>query len=308
MAKNISSKSNSLHSELNDYIPRSYSRSLKIKFYKIRHSKIDSSPYLSGDSFANLTEYIAYGIKRRENLDLIKLQNANSVFVPGDLLDKFLKESDGYLRAKVLISGNSDQNFSKLLSLPKSIRYWYCQNNAVLNSVIIKTLPIGLENARLGRLKLLKLDKKCLTTARIDQILVPPMSITNKMRISAISEALKYPEIFNVQRRMIDETEYSKLNRKYRFILCCEGNGYDSHRVWETLYRGSFPVLLNSNWAQSLKYLNLPILIIDSFKAVNKKKLVQFANQYSDYDPVSTKCLWTPYWKELIGNHINHSN
>jgi hypothetical protein len=308
MGKNISSKSNSLHSALNDYIPRSYGRSIKIKLYKIRYSRSDSAPFLSGDSFANLTEYVAYGIKKNESLNISKLRNANSVFVPGNLLEKFLKESEGNLKAKVLITGNSDQNFSKLFPLPKSISYWYCQNNAVLNSVIIKSLPIGLENARLGRLKLLKLDKKCLTKARIDQILVPPMSITNKMRISAISEALKYPEIFNVQRKMIDETEYSKLTRKYRFILCCEGNGYDSHRVWETLYRGSFPVLLNSNWAQSLKYLNLPILIIDSLNVVNKKMLVQFANQHSDYDPVSTKCLWTPYWKELIGNHIDHSN
>lgn len=307
MAKNISSKSDSLHSELNDYIPRSYSRSLKIKFYKIRHSKIDSSPYLSGDSFANLTEYIAYGIKRNENLDLIKLQNANSVFVPGDLLDKFLKESEGYLRAKVLITGNSDQNFSKLLSLPKSITHWYCQNNAVLNSRTIKSLPIGLENARLGRLMLLNLHKKCVTSARVDKILVPPMSITNNIRISVIREALKYPKIFDVQRKMIEEKEYSQLTRKYRFILCCEGNGYDSHRVWETLYQGSFPVLLNSRWAQSLGYLNLPILIIDSLNSISKKDLIQFANQHSDYDPIATKCLWTPYWKELINNHIGHS-
>jgi len=298
--ENISSKYNFLQGEFNDPIPKNFRRSIKIKLYKIKYRNTDASPYLSGDSFANLTDYIVYGTRRNENLSLTKLRNANSIFVPGDLLEKFLEESDGHVQAKILITGNSDQNFSKLLSMPKSITRWYCQNNAVLNSQIMKTLPIGLENSRLGRIKLLKLNDKNFANTKIDQVLVPPMSITNSIRIFAINEALKFPKTFYVQQRMVSEKDYSILNRMFRFILCCEGNGFDSHRVWETLYRGSFPVLLNSKWAQSLKYLNLPILIIDSFKEVNKKMLIDFAGKYQHFDPIETKCLWTPYWKDLI--------
>jgi len=305
MSENFSNEYDHLADEFNDHIPWSYSRSIKIKLYKIRYSRTDASPYLSGDSFANLTDYIVYGIKRTDNLNLTKLREANSIFVPGDLVHKFLEESSGHVRAKILITGNSDQNFSNLLPISKSISRWYCQNNAVLNSKLMKTLPIGLENSRLGRIKLLGLNQKNFTNARIDQILVPPMSITNKIRIFAMNEALKYPKIFKVQTKMIDEKDYSNLTRMYRFILCCEGNGYDSHRVWETLYRGSFPVLLNSKWAQSLKYLNLPILIINSFKDVNQKILTKFATEYSDFEPIKTECLWTPYWKELINNDKN---
>jgi hypothetical protein len=298
--ENISSKYNFLQGEFNDPIPKNFRRSIKIKLYKIKYRNTDASPYLSGDSFANLTDYIVYGTRRDENLSLTKLRNAKSIFVPGDLLEKFLEESDGHVQAKILITGNSDQNFSKLLLIPKSITHWYCQNNAVLNSQIIKTLPIGLENTRLGRFKLLKLDDKNFVNAKIDQVLVPPMSITNSIRIYAINEASKFPKTFHLQKKMVSEKDYSKLNRMFRFILCCEGNGYDSHRVWETLYRGSFPVLLNSSWAQSLKYLNLPILIIDSFKEVNKEMLLDFASKYRHFNPVETKCLWTPYWKQLI--------
>ena len=300
MSQNFLSKCKPLTDEFNDHIPWSYSRSLKIKLYKIRYAKTDTSPYLSGDSIANLTDYVAYGIKKNENLNFIKLRDANSIFVPGDLLQKFLEESSGNVRAKILITGNSDQNFSKIIPLSKSISRWYCQNNAVSNFKMVRTLPLGLENSRLGRTKLLGLNQKSFTNARIDQVLVPPMSITNKIRIFAINEALKYSEIFNVQKKMIDEKDYLNLTRMYRFILCCEGNGYDSHRVWETLYRGSFPVLLNSRWAQSLKYLNLPILIIDSFRDVNQKMLTKFANKHSNFEPIKTECLWTPYWKELI--------
>ena len=306
MTQGFSFENDSLSNEFEDHIPCSYSRSLKIKFYKIRYSKKDTSPYLSGDSFANLTDYIVYGIKRTDKLNLTKLRDANSIFVPGDLLNKFLKESFGHVHAKVLITGNSDQNFTKPLPLPKSISHWFCQNNAVLNSKMMKTLPIGLENSRLGRIKLLGLNQKNFTDVAVDQVLVPPMSITNTIRIFAIKEALKFPKVFKVQIKMIDEKEYSNLTKMYRFVLCCEGNGYDSHRVWEILYRGSFPVLLNSKWAQSLQYLNLPILIIDSFKEVNQKMLTKFADKHSGFDPVNKECLWTPFWKELINTRQNY--
>jgi len=306
MSESSSFENDPLSNEFNDHIPWSYRRSLKIKFNKIRYSKKDTSPYLSGDSIANLSDYIVYGIKTTEKLNLTKLRDANSIFVPGHLLNKFLEESFGHVRAKVLITGNSDQNFPKLLPLPKSISHWYCQNNAVLNSKIINTLPIGLENSRLGRLKLLGLNQKNFMDVTMDQVLVPPMSMTNTIRIFAIKEALKFPKVFRVKTKMIGEKDYLNLTNKYRFILCCEGNGYDSHRVWETLYRGSFPVLLNSKWAQSLQYLNLPILIIDSFKEVSQKMLMIFANKHNDFEPLKTDSLWTPFWKELIGNRKNH--
>jgi hypothetical protein len=45
---------------------------------------------------------------KKESLNISKLRNANSVFVPGNLLEKFLKESADNLKAKVLITGNSD--------------------------------------------------------------------------------------------------------------------------------------------------------------------------------------------------------
>lgn len=306
MSESSSFENNPLSNEFNDHIPWSYSRSLKIKFNKIRYSKKDTSPYLSGDSFANLSDYIVYGIKRNEKLNLTKLRDANSIFVPGNLLIKFLDEGFGDVHAKVLITGNSDQNFPKRLPLPKSINHWYCQNNAVLNSRMIKTLPIGLENSRLGRFKPSGFNQENFIDVIMDQILVPPMSMTNTIRIFAVKEALKFPKVFQVELKMFSEKDYSNLTNKYRFILCCEGNGYDSHRVWETLYRGSFPVLLNSKWAQSLKYLNLPILIIDSFEEVNQKILTKFANKHIDFEPVKTDCLWTPFWKELIDHRKNH--
>lgn len=56
--------------------------------------------------------------------------------------------------------------------------------------------------------------------------------------------------------------------RNHRFVLCPRGNGIDTHRLWETLYMGSIPVVLrdiaHSDW------MDLPILFVDSWDQVTE--------------------------------------
>jgi hypothetical protein len=59
--------------------------------------------------------------------------------------------------------------------------------------------------------------------------------------------------------------------RNHRFVLCPRGNGIDTHRLWETLYMGSIPVVIrdiaHSDWT------DLPILFIDSWEQVTEEFL-----------------------------------
>lgn len=49
----------------------------------------------------------------------------------------------------------------------------------------------------------------------------------------------------------------------HRFILCPPGNGVDTHRLWEALAAGAFPVAL---YSQALSpFQDLPILFVDHF-------------------------------------------
>jgi len=283
-------------------LPFSHSRYFRIKINQIRYRYANSSPYISGDSISELTDYIAYGRFRNKKLNLRKLSKAKSIFVYGDLLDKFLIESKGYVNARTLVTGNSDKNFIKQVTLPKSIKLWLCQNNAMPNKYGVKTLPIGIENLRLGRAGLTNYLKKHREDVILNKVLVPPMSPTNPVRINVIFEALKNPKIFVVEKNLLPEQAYFNLVRKYRFIFCCEGNGFENHRIWETLYQGSFPVLLETNWSKSLKYLNLPILYVSSLESINSKLLKKFSETHSHFDPSMTETLWTPYWNKLISN------
>ena len=39
--------------------------------------------------------------------------------------------------------------------------------------------------------------------------------------------------------------EFLKDIRNHEFVLCPRGNGVDTHRLWETLYMGSIPIVKN---------------------------------------------------------------
>ena len=90
------------------------------------------------------------------------------------------------------------------------------------------------------------------------------------------------------------------LVKRYKFLLCLEGNGYENHRIWESLYLGIFPVLLKTRWSTTLEYLDLPILFINNLEEVNESLLFDFATKHKGYSPNQSETLWIPYWRDLI--------
>jgi hypothetical protein len=62
--------------------------------------------------------------------------------------------------------------------------------------------------------------------------------------------------------------EYETLIRENDFIFCPEGNGPDTHRVWETLYEGKIPIVKKNIWNNSFR--DLPILFVDNLLDCNE--------------------------------------
>lgn len=243
---------------------------------------------------------MAYGRNKLEKLDLKRVRLSDSIFIPGERFLEFLADASELITARTLVTGNSDQNFLNSVELPTSVNLWLCQNNGIPQEKKIRTLPIGIENLRLGRAGLKKYFQAHRESAPIDRVLVPPMSPTNPARYMVVFEALKRPDIFEVRQKLIDESEYFSLTRDFRFVMCCEGNGFENHRIWETLYQGSFPILINSTWSKSLQYLGLPIMYVDSLDEIQADALQDFATRNSDFLPESAECLWTPFWEKVI--------
>ena len=91
--------------------------------------------------------------------------------------------------------------------------------------------------------------------------------------------------------------------RKVNFVLCPEGNGLDTHRLWETLYMGGVPVVTASMYLNSL-YYQLPIVILDSWDGLlNSSKLEEkwHAVQELEWDE---SLLSQRYWLSEISKDL----
>lgn len=204
----------------------------------------------------------------------------------------------------MLLTGNSDYNFTEPFPLPKSIRAAFVQNCGIEDDSTFKVLPIGLENLRGGRSGLVKYHKNIVGHTVFDKVYLPPMAPTNEIRYRVVKQALSLPKLFYVDRQYKSELDYFQEVKKYKFVFCCEGNGFENHRIWESLYQDSFPVMLDSNWSRNLSALGLPILIVNDVSQINSALLENFLEKNKGFDSREEEKLWIYYWKELFKSYF----
>lgn len=268
---------------------------LTVKFLGLSFGKMGNWPRLSQQSFKMLADFCYDEVFKQSDIEL--LYSAKVIHVRSHLLESFLELHGSNISASVLITGDSDFNFIHYFEIPFVVKLWLCQN---LKSPQDKTqvpIPIGLEDAKFGRLGL-KLHYYFRGKKKVPKIYIPPMSITNTVRDNF--ELPLNSNLYVREKTYLNAFRYSMTVRKYQFVLCLEGNGFDNHRIWESLYFRSFPVMLKSEFSISLKSLGLPILIVDSLRDITLEVLRFHVKQNSDFNPKDCGLLWMPYWKEMV--------
>ena len=66
---------------------------------------------------------------------------------------------------------------------------------------------------------------------------------------------------------------------EYEFCICPEGNGVDTHRLWEALYVKTIPIVIKSDFADILLENNVPIVVLDDWSQLDERAL-----DYSKYN------------------------
>ncbi len=87
-----------------------------------------------------------------------------------------------------------------------------------------------------------------------------------------------------------------------KFVFCPRGNGIDTHRIWESLYMGSIPIVKYENTHELFK--DLPILFINDWSEVNEdylnSKYDYFINEDWNLNKIKMK-----FWTDFILDKIN---
>jgi hypothetical protein len=254
---------------------------------------------LSGDGFESLCDFSAHSPK--ENLvNRTEIESAKSIFCTSHNLEKLIQNYGDLIQAEVLFLGNSDRDFYEFnLELPNSIKKVFLQNSHISND-FFKTLPIGLENLRLARNGVPSLfDSSHASSEKQNKILVGPFSPTHAERDEIHKWSSIKHDLMTYSEGYLSPSKLSKLSSGYLFVACPRGNGTDTHRFWETLYRGSIPVVKRTKWSDSLKSLDIPFIELSSwdyeeFLGVTENHLLQ------PIDPVQIESLWIHHWKKLL--------
>jgi len=89
--------------------------------------------------------------------------------------------------------------------------------------------------------------------------------------------------------------------RNHTFVLCPRGNGLDTHRLWETLYMGSIPIVKRHIGLN--EFTDLPILFIDDWSDVTEEKLRATAHEFATRQWNLEKLKFS-YWKKRILSQV----
>lgn len=92
---------------------------------------------------------------------------------------------------------------------------------------------------------------------------------------------------------------YLRQLRNHEFVFCPRGNGIDTHRLWETLYMGSIPVVERSIVHRGWE--DLPILWVDSWENITEDWLRSEAQRIKNTGWNLEK-LKVGYWIDRIRN------
>lgn len=98
--------------------------------------------------------------------------------------------------------------------------------------------------------------------------------------------------------------EYLRRIRQANFTVCPEGNGVDTHRIWEALYMQSIPIV-KSNPILNPLLENLPVVIVNKWSQIFQEDFLMshWNNLQDTVFPVSK--ISATYWNQIFLNTHN---
>jgi hypothetical protein len=229
-------------------------------------------------------------IDKHFNLDNLNMEYSNPyrIFCYSHRI-KDLSNKIHFLKNRfILITHNSDGEIRDesethiILNCP-NLDKWYAQNICFNNSKLF-FLPIGIANSQwpYGNINVYNNELVLYNSLNKSENVYFNFNIdTNKNKRSACFNILKDKLLWLDN---ISPADNILRLSKYKFCICPEGNGVDTHRFWEALYLKTIPIVIKSEFTNILQKNNVPLLILDTWNDLNIASL-----NYNDYDFTNEK-------------------
>lgn len=218
---------------------------------------------ISGKAFADICKWVVDPrYPHREMFDYAKANNGDWVFINGDYIHEY-RNRVPFIQTKFfnIVVHNSDNSFTPdTMHLLPCAKHVYAINTTFSHPKLT-TIPIGFVDRQLPFLETFQ-NPNC---ERDIEIYMNFTIGTNTVKRNECVLAFQDdPRVVNRTNLSVPEY-YADLCRS-KFVLCPEGTGIDTHRVYEALFCGATPVVLRNSLCHL--YEKLPVCIVDSWKDV----------------------------------------
>ena len=215
---------------------------------------------------------------------------------------------------QIIISGHSDYAITDTVVDLYNPNLWFCVNKQT-NKTNVFSLPLGITNyTNESYVHKIFGDLDCMIMVMQEQIHNKNLVYMNININTYPIERLLVWNIFKDQPWVtIGSTQYSLEGRttflrdikSHTFVLCPRGGGIDTHRLWETLYMGSIPIVKRD--IGYYDFQDLPICFIDDWTQINieflQREQIRIQNTNWNLDKLKIS-----YWIHTIQNVISHNN
>jgi hypothetical protein len=205
----------------------------------------------------------------------------------------------------IVVTHNCDTNVNFLP--PDNVIKWYSQNVNIIDERI-DSLPIGLENSRwfVHEKKIERMISKLQEPRNYKNLVYVNHNIaTNpakRLKPYQVVEGKSWATIAKGTNGS-GFAEYIDNIYNHKFVVCPDGNGIDTHRLWETLYMGSIPIVKKS--INSFFYTELPICFVVDWDEVTEDFLNNTYQEFLEKKATMSfnmNQLKFQYWKDKIWN------
>lgn len=180
-----------------------------------------------------------------------------------------------------IIFHNSDREFKnehKRILQISNVNKIFTQNLSIEPEERLIPLPIGIANSmwRHGNLNIWKQILENNSLVNKPNIIYFNFNIsTNSTKRKLCYDIITSKNIPNIPNT--DYLNYLTILASYKFAICPEGNGLDTHRFWECLYLKVIPICLKNHITEYYSK-NFPIVLLDEWNDIDENMLRSFYN------------------------------
>lgn len=216
---------------------------------------------ISGKAFSDLCRWVFDPrYPSREPFSYSAASDGDWVFLNGDYLTQFLATIPALTTKRfTFVIHNSDIPFTeeKFMRMRRHLYHVYAINTTFRHPRLT-TIPLGFAD---NQLEFLSSFRPAETTRDIEVYLNIKVHHNREKRGECIAAVQGDPRVVNRERVSVPEY-YADLCRS-QFVLCPDGTGIDTHRVYESLLCGATPVVLRNSLSHL--YERLPVCLVNSW-------------------------------------------